>query len=156
MSLRTTVVFLKVWRSCSTNSYQNFSLRCKSFLHTECLSLLSVQDQVGVIWCISSFWRPFILDYFWLKYSRILVLLILCLTGILLSSEWPSRVSRPLGLLFLHSDTGYSFKRNCYDFGNLSYICTKIIWSILFLYILMVKSLLSERIEREAMLAFTG
>ncbi len=41
-------------------------------------------------------WRPCI--YFWLKYLGIYVLS-LYLTVILLSSKWPSRVQRPLGLL---------------------------------------------------------
>ena len=62
--------------------------------------LLSVQDQFGVIRCIFSFWHPCI--YFWLKYSGIFVLLSLYVTGILLTSKWPRRSSRPLGLLFTH------------------------------------------------------
>ncbi len=34
---------------------QNFSLRDKSFVHTEYLSLLIVQGQFGVICCLSNF-----------------------------------------------------------------------------------------------------
>ena len=60
--------------------------------------LLRVQGQFGVIRCISSFWRPCI--YFWLKYSGIFVLRSLYITGILLTSKWPSRGSMSLGLLF--------------------------------------------------------
>ena len=44
------------------------------------------------------FWRPCI--YFWIKYSGIFGLLSLYITGILLTSNWRSRVSRSLGLLF--------------------------------------------------------
>ena len=79
----------------------NFSYRGKSLVPTDYLSLLSVQGQFGVIWCISSFWQPCI--YFWLKYSETFVLLRLNITVILLTSKSPSRVWRSLGfLLFNH------------------------------------------------------
>ncbi len=76
---------------------QNFTLGGKSLVPAEYLSLLSVQGQFGVIWWISSFGWPCI--YFWLKYSGIFVLPSLYITGSLLTSKWPSRASRPLGLL---------------------------------------------------------
>ncbi len=70
-------------------------------MSAEYLSLLSVQGQFGVIWCFSSFWWPCI--YFWVEYSGIFVLLSLYIAGILLMCKWPSRASRPLGLLFILS-----------------------------------------------------
>ncbi len=63
--------------------------------------LLSVQGQFGVIRCISDFWWPCI--YFWLKYLGIFVLLSWYVTGTILNSKWPSRASRPLGLLFCNN-----------------------------------------------------
>ncbi len=68
----------------------------KYLLCIEYFWLLSVQGQFWVIRYISSFWWPCI--YFWLKYSGIFVLS-WNVIGILLTSKWPSRASRPLGLL---------------------------------------------------------
>ena len=77
-------------------------LRGRSLVPTEYLSLLSVHCQFGVIPCISYFWRPCF--FFSLKYSGIFVRLSLYVAGILLTSKWPSRVSKPLGLLFSKSN----------------------------------------------------
>ncbi len=67
-------------------------------VYVEYFWLLSGQVQFGVIRCISSVWWPCI--YFWLKYLGIFVLLSFYIPSILVISNWPSRVSRPLGLLF--------------------------------------------------------
>ncbi len=76
---------------------QNVTLRGKSLVPADYLSLLSVQCQFGVILRISNIWRPCI--YFWLKYPGIFALLSLFISGVLLTSKWPSRASMPLGLL---------------------------------------------------------
>ncbi len=57
---------------------QNLGIRDKYLAPAEYYWLLSIQGQVGIIQCISSFWRPYI--YFWLKYSGIFVLLSLYIT----------------------------------------------------------------------------
>ena len=64
---------------------QNFIFRGKYFLYTKYLSLLSVQGQFGVTWCISNF--DDLVSTF--KFSAILFVLLpvsLYLTGILLAS----------------------------------------------------------------------
>ncbi len=77
-----------------------FSLRGKSLLPAEYLSLLSVQGQfTGSVGSFLAF--DDLVFYFWLQYSEIFLLLSLYITGVLLTSKWPSRRSRPLGLLFL-------------------------------------------------------
>ncbi len=83
---------------------------CIEYLCIEYFWLLSVQGQFGVIRYISSFWRPCI--YFWLKYWGIFVLLSWNITGILLTSKWPSRASRPLGLLLIYLPAG------CFNLSN--------------------------------------
>ena len=62
------------------------------------LIIIKCSRSVLVIQCISDFWRPCI--YLWLKYAGFFVLLSLYITAILLTSKWPSRTSKSLGLLF--------------------------------------------------------
>ncbi len=79
---------------------QNFRLRGKSFMHY--LSLLSVQVQFEVIWCISNFddlVSTFDLNFqqsYLYCYRKVYTLPIFFYLAI----KWPSRASRPLGLLF--------------------------------------------------------
>ena len=82
----------------SSETEQNLGLRSKYLVCIDYFWLLSVQVQFGVIRCISSFWRPCI--YFWLKYLGIFVLLSWYVTGIILTSKWPSKAPGPLVPIF--------------------------------------------------------
>ncbi len=67
--------------------------------------------------------------YFRLKYSGIFALLSLYITGILLTSKWPSRASRPLGLLLTLQTISFSKLA----FSEISHLLLRYMYSVFFI-----------------------